>query len=268
MLGVFLTLFCLPQICLLPFKPQILAHYSLLSFNTINQWGQIWEAKFQTALSLHTEKSRGFFFFFLCSHSYAISVVLVCSIATSILLSFFWDFELKFHRQSYSFGILVLCFFGGCVGCSSVVIFYPFASMYKPLLISAVSVGGGEYWVLASFSLLLLLLLLSYSSSILLLLWHSSLLLFLLYSSLLFPSLLSSPLLLLLLSPSLSYSSPLLSSPYFSFFQISPLLLFSPRSLIIAAANALIASGLGAIQNPGQTQMRIFFSFFFFGSFQ
>ncbi len=30
------------------------------------------------------------------------------------------------------------------MGCSSVVVFYPFASRFQPLVISAVSVGGGK----------------------------------------------------------------------------------------------------------------------------
>jgi len=68
----------------------------------------------------------------------------------SVLPGFFWDRQISVLGFEHSVALLVLCFFAGCVGCASVVIFYPFASSFSSLLIASMAAGSGSNALFAS----------------------------------------------------------------------------------------------------------------------
>jgi len=83
-------------------------------------------------------------------YSLSISGIIVLAIIDSFLVGCFWDVEVNILNSMHSVTLLVWTFLAGCVGCLSMVIFFPFASQYDPVLISATSTGMGCNGLLAS----------------------------------------------------------------------------------------------------------------------
>jgi len=84
------------------------------------------------------------------SHTISVSVILILGFAVSILLSFFWETQGVLFGANHSIGLIVLVFISGVVGCLSVVVFYPFSSLYNLQLTSALSTGMGCNALIAS----------------------------------------------------------------------------------------------------------------------
>lgn len=78
---------------------------------------------------------------------FTISLILVFSIAVCISLTWLWNLQIS---STFSFGVMIATFCSGLVGCVSVVLFYPFASLYNFTLISALSTGMGANGLIAS----------------------------------------------------------------------------------------------------------------------
>jgi MFS family permease len=76
-------------------------------------------------------------------HSTAILVLLLIGAITSILIGLFWDVTGSVFGTKHSVVLMGLSVIAGAVGVFSVVTMYPFASLYGPTLISAISAGNG-----------------------------------------------------------------------------------------------------------------------------
>src|SRR5690606_29115037 len=95
------------------------------------------------------------------SHSISISVLLFLSILVAVLLAIFWQGTAIIGGVSHRFkkllpssslltrclkslSLMILMFFAGTVGCCSVVMFFPFTSLFRKHLTSALSTGMGR----------------------------------------------------------------------------------------------------------------------------
>jgi len=107
------------------------------------------------ALAIQISNFVAFFYVFLqlykpVSHSVSITFILGACVLNTILLSFFWSTQTELFGQMRSVALITLVFSSGVVACLSVVVFYPFVSLYKPEFTSALSTGMGSSGLIAS----------------------------------------------------------------------------------------------------------------------